>query len=330
MTPRGANLGDGGGPTSASGAYVTESDDYSRTVRGIEIEVIRIRGEVSPTEIRSSAAADWVATSMRIGFSVFSRTALPSDQIGVGVIETAPRGARWCGIDLEQGDVVVYGPEAEHVAVNPAGMRFSFAMMSTDDLARAFGRLEVDTKVPTGSVLRMPPSVTTQRVRRLISTLPRRGSGPDVAHVLRKPRVVRNPEVLTAMSDLLVTTHGEQSVSRKLSDSRIVLACIECAEHAQRIPTIVELGKAAHVSERRVRMAFRLTHDMAPHEFFLMWGLDLARRRLIASDPAAVTVAWVACGAGFIHLGRFARYYKQQYGESPSVTLRRHFPGERA
>jgi AraC-like DNA-binding protein len=67
---------------------------------------------------------------------------------------------------------------------------------------------------------------------------------------------------------------------------------------------------------------------MAPHAFFLAWGLDLARRRLLASDPKAVTVAWVACGAGFTHLGRFARYYKQQYGESPSVTLRRDRPYE--
>jgi AraC-like DNA-binding protein len=260
---------------------------------------------------------------MRIGFSVLSRTALPDDKIGVGVVEHAPLGARWCGIDLERGDVVVYGPEAEHVAVNPAGMRFSFAVVSTEDVARTSDRVDIGAKVPKGSVERMPPSVATQRVRELVPRLPVHVPGTDAATALG------SPELLVAVSDLLVTAYGDPSVSRRLSDSRVVLACIEYAERAQRIPTLAELGEASHVSERRVRTAFRLTHDMAPHEFFLLWGLDLARRRLIASDPTAVTVAWIACGAGFTHLGRFARYYKQQYGESPSVTLRRELPGEK-
>ena len=322
MTPQVANRNEGGDAAAPSSAFVTESDDYSKTVRGIEIKVVRVDGETSPTEIRSSVMADWVATSMRIGFSVLSRTTLPNNQIGVGVIEYAPPGTRWCGIDLERGDVVVYGPEAEHVAINPAGMRFSFAVVSTEDLARTSDRLEVDTKVPRGSVERMPPSVATQRVRELVPRLPVRVPGTDAAPGLG------SPELLVAMSDLLVTACSNPSVSRRLSDSRIVLACIEYAERAQRIPTMAELGEAAHVSVRRVRTAFRLTHDMAPHQFFLVWGLDLARRRLMASDPAAVTVAWVACGAGFTHLGRFARYYKHQYGESPSVTLRRVLPSE--
>jgi transcriptional regulator GlxA family with amidase domain len=55
----------------------------------------------------------------------------------------------------------------------------------------------------------------------------------------------------------------------------------------------------------------------------MTWALDLARRRLIASDPGKVTVTWIAIGTGFNHLGRFARYYRKTYGESPSETLRR-------
>lgn len=317
MTPRGADDAQDGGPAGPRMVYVTESDDYSKTVRGIDIKAVRVAGETMPTEIQSSVTPGWVATSMKIGFSVLSRTTLPDDQIGVGVIEYAPRGARWCGIDLEGGDVVVYGPEAAHTAVNPAGMRFSFAVMSTEDLARTSDSLHVDSEVPRGSVVKMPPSVATRRVRALVSDLPGRSMGADVVPALRRP------DLFAAMSDVLTSADLDRSVSRRLSDTRIVLACIEYADRAQRIPSMVELGEAAHASERRVRTAFRLTHDLAPHSFFLNWGLDLARRRLLASDAKAVTVAWVACGAGFTHLGRFARYYKQQYGESPSVTLRR-------
>lgn len=309
-------------PAAPLRAHVTESDDYAKTVRGVDIEVIRVGGEAAATEIRSSVAPEWVATSMRIGFPVLSRTTLPDDQIAVGVVEHAPPGSRWCGIDLERGDVVVYGPEAEHTAVNPAGMRFSFAVMSTEDLAQESDLLDVYSKVPRGSVERMLPSLATQRVAALVSTIP---SAPRAD----APPALRSPGLLAAMSDALVTAYEDSPVSHRLSDTRIVFACIEYAERAQRIPTAAELAEAAHVSQRRVWTAFQRTHDMAPHSFFLTWGLDRARRRLLVSDADAVTVAWIACGAGFTHLGRFARYYKQQYNESPSVTLRRDYRCER-
>ena len=322
MTAQNADDTPNGDSAAPKLVLVTESDDYSKNVRGIDIKVVRVGDHASPTEIRAATTADWVATSMRIGFSVYSRTVLPANMIAVGAVECAPSGARWCGMDLECGDVVVYGPEAEHVAVNPAGMRFSFAVISIDDLARASDRLDVEIKVTDGSVQRVASSVATQRVRALLPRLPNPALGNE------RPAALRSPKLINVMSDVLVTAEGDRTASRRLNDSRIVLACIECAERNQRIPTIDELSAASHVSERRLREAFHATQGMAPHAFFVTWGLDLARRRLLAADPASATVAWVACGAGFYHLGRFGRYYKAQYGESPSVTLRRDVPVE--
>jgi AraC family ethanolamine operon transcriptional activator len=47
------------------------------------------------------------------------------------------------------------------------------------------------------------------------------------------------------------------------------------------------------------------------------WALDEARRRLLASGPADRTVTTIAAGLSFGHLGRFAGYYRQIFGESP-------------
>ncbi|MFJ9009929.1 helix-turn-helix domain-containing protein [Streptomyces canus] len=38
--------------------------------------------------------------------------------------------------------------------------------------------------------------------------------------------------------------------------------------------------------------------------------------------PGTTTVTEVAHVWGFVHLGRFARRYRERYGESPSQTLR--------
>jgi transcriptional regulator GlxA family with amidase domain len=50
--------------------------------------------------------------------------------------------------------------------------------------------------------------------------------------------------------------------------------------------------------------------------------LDSVRTELTNSDPGGTTVTAVAGRWGFVHLGRFADQYRQQFGESPSETLR--------
>lgn len=96
---------------------VTESDGYSRSVAGVDIDVIRTGRGFRPTEIHGAVARRWAGSSLRIGFPVFARTVLGSDVLGVAVIERALPGMRWCGMDLRTGDVVVYSPEAHQLPI---------------------------------------------------------------------------------------------------------------------------------------------------------------------------------------------------------------------
>jgi AraC-like DNA-binding protein len=296
---------------------VTESDDYSRSVSGIDIEVVRSGPGTSPTEIRGAASPNWAGSSLHIGFPVFSRTTLSIDVIGVAVIEEAPPGMRWCGIDLDRGDILVYGPAADHIAVHPAGARFSYVVLSAEELSRTANNLDSTIALAPGSVERVPRSQASRRVGVLLPTVVR-GEQALSAPVSATSGLVESTACLLATG---LIDGGRPS--RKLDDRLIVQACIGYAERVARIPTIAELCTAAHVSERRLHYAFIDTHDLPPHQFFITWALDIARRRLIASNPNGVTVAWIAMGAGFSHLGRFARYYRKAYRESPSDTLHR-------
>jgi AraC-like DNA-binding protein len=52
--------------------------------------------------------------------------------------------------------------------------------------------------------------------------------------------------------------------------------------------------------------------------------LSAARQDLLDGDPTnGATVAEIARRWGFAHLGRFARAYRDAYGETPAQTLRR-------
>jgi AraC family ethanolamine operon transcriptional activator len=106
-------------------------------------------------------------------------------------------------------------------------------------------------------------------------------------------------------------------------DSRIIVrACTEYAMAIGRVPSIGELRRSAHVSERRLREAFLDLFGMPPTRYFRAWGLNQVHSRLVESNPGSRSVTQVASSVGFTHLGRFAAQYRQVYGEVPSHTLR--------
>jgi AraC-like DNA-binding protein len=125
-------------------------------------------------------------------------------------------------------------------------------------------------------------------------------------------------ELVAGSSQALDEVQG----ARKLSLD-VVRACLDHVESTGQVPSIGELCLAAHVSETRLRRAFAQEFGMSPVQFFRAWGLDVARRRFIARHRDTTTVSGVAVDLGFLHLGRFARYYREAYGVAPNATLRK-------
>lgn len=67
---------------------------------------------------------------------------------------------------------------------------------------------------------------------------------------------------------------------------------------------------------------FRKHRDCTPIEYLRRVRLDHAHRDLVGGDRHTTSVAEVARRWGFAHLGRFAIYYRDEYGRSPHETLR--------
>jgi AraC-like DNA-binding protein len=82
------------------------------------------------------------------------------------------------------------------------------------------------------------------------------------------------------------------------------------------------LAVIAQVSLRTLQEAFRRDVGMSPMAYVQEVRLQRVHRQLRAAAPGTTTVTDVAHVWGFVHLGRFARRYRERYGESPSQTLR--------
>ncbi len=87
----------------------------------------------------------------------------------------------------------------------------------------------------------------------------------------------------------------------------------------------VAVCAALDVSGRTLRLAFRERFGLGPMAYLQTLRLNAARTDLkTATDE--ISVRDVARRLGFQHLGKFAGYYRRQFGELPSATLRHRRP----
>jgi len=82
---------------------------------------------------------------------------------------------------------------------------------------------------------------------------------------------------------------------------------------------MIEICSTLGVAERTLRDICREHLGMGPHRYLLLRRLDRARQAL---RQARGSVTEIAYDYGFTELGRFARIYRQRFGETPSMTLR--------
>jgi AraC-like DNA-binding protein len=85
------------------------------------------------------------------------------------------------------------------------------------------------------------------------------------------------------------------------------------------VPGLTELSEALFVSRRTVQAAVKRYFGISFHALSLSIRLHNVHSELRASGPSA-SITDIASRYGFWHLGRFAYFYKRQFGFKPSET----------
>lgn len=97
-----------------------------------------------------------------------------------------------------------------------------------------------------------------------------------------------------------------------------VIEAIEAAP--ERAWSLGDMARQAGVSGRRLQQGFHEHVGMTPIAYLRRVRLERAHRDLLEGGSS---VADTAYRWGFNNLGRFARAYRERFGEAPSETLRR-------
>jgi AraC-like DNA-binding protein len=318
MQVRGATAPTAPTQTLAS-SKVQDVDGYQRSVAGIDIEAVRVGVGQGPNTVKAVSNGLVTATSCQIGFPILTRTTIADDRVLLAAMRTTTPGSRWCEIDLEPGSVLSYGPAAEHAARNLAGLRFAFMTTDAETLLSRADQLGIHIRLPARGDVRelQHPASGTAVAQPLWALFETATAWPVPAHQL--DGLLDSMVTAFAARGPWPATHARRRIDRR----KVVKACINHAESIGQMPSIAALCGITRLSERRIREAFASEFGSSPTECLRAWALGRVHRRLSSADPSSETVTTAALDAGFAHLGRFAGYYRQIYGEPPSATLAR-------
>lgn len=84
-----------------------------------------------------------------------------------------------------------------------------------------------------------------------------------------------------------------------------------------------ELAIQAKMSQRSLYALFERHVQRTPRQYIRQRKLESVHAFLVDPNSNVRNVTELALDYGFLHLGRFSESYRQQFGELPSITLRR-------
>ena len=150
--------------------------------------------------------------------------------------------------------------------------------------------------------------------------------------VATAPDVVLHPEVGRAIAQELaraaiacLADPGTAEAHRPNPHRLSVMARFEQMLEAQSDEPlyVTDVCASIGVSERTLRLHCQHQLGMSPHRYLWLRRMNSAQRALARAEATSKTVTELANDHGFAELGRFAVSYRNLFGESPSVTLRR-------
>jgi AraC-like DNA-binding protein len=251
--------------------------------------------------------------------SVARRVRVPDDRWAFIVPLAVPRSARWNGVSILGGEVIVCSPRSEGYAFDPGGMRLAVISVSPS-LAPALVSAALHAVRMGESAVLDPGAATASALCDELTALGQAGDPRHEGQALGPRRAGAMLMDRLAASVSSPAPHAPTGGGRSL----VVRQAEEFFQtHMGEPVSIAQLSATAHVSERSLRNAFYRIYTTSPKRYLRLWQLHQVRDALGSSGRSDATVTDIATLYGFYELGRFAGAYKALFGEAPSETLQK-------
>ena len=305
-------------------------------INGIEsIEGVVAGSQVEPTQLAAGQLTGFMAqlvvgrkslSTAEISGSFRAYGPLSESNCTLGaIIDSSASNSQW-DYETQLGDVAVVPAGIEHDARYSQYTHWLAIGLPLEDVRR---RAEVyELKNDPGFWQRPGMYRSSLRTREFISTMLKRvahslQATPAVAYVTQAAEGLIDDAVealfLGYRESAIAAVDNRRNFTRATRITTIVDDYLREHEwYPVRVPRLcAHLG----LSERTLRRAFVEKYGIPPARYLIFRRLSQARQILTTESDANVTGTAMRCG--FWDLSRFARHYRNLFGETPSMTLKR-------
>ncbi|MBF8745334.1 MULTISPECIES: AraC family transcriptional regulator [Pseudomonas] len=220
-------------------------------------------------------------------------------------------GVSYC---VSPGDTAVLAPRQNARVMWNAGCEQLILKLPRALFEASQRHLQLDSELPALSRLQRPLSVRWLRlVSELLEHLPSGEQAVPLSPWLRHLEQSLPLFLLSHCSADLATRCELRQPARHLER---IEACMR--GHLNRSISLPQLASEAGMSIRSLNSLCQREFAQSPMDRLRALRLDAARAHLMGNPHASVTE--VALEYGFAHVGRFAAYYRQRFGELPRQT----------
>lgn len=252
-------------------------------------------------------------------------TALPEGWVGLWLPGRHRVPCSWQGAEVADSLCVVQGGRDQLIRV-PSGWADIDLAVRVETLIEAGvfseATLTADSR-RAQPIVRLSQRVSgslRQRMRSLLSALDTVAavcSSPARAQALRQA-------ILDELLQVVRPAASAQGPSRVRESDYVSLvrkALAEVTDPAAPVRSTSALARRAGRSERALQRAFGSVLGVSPYQYLLRKRLADARTTLLSG--ACISVTRLAADYEFASVSEFARYYKRQFGELPTTTVKR-------
>lgn len=304
----------------------TDPYEYRKSVQGSELQVfVAARGTFEAKLTRIQLDRLWMQRA-HLSLPSVTHSAVSKKRSAI-FLQFDPDQAPilHTGTEVSPNEIVCYSSGSEHHYRTSTSYQCGGMSLTPEDLA-AFGEIFAGRELIAPAVMRVlrPQPALMSRLLKLHK------AACDLAETA--PEILANAEVARALEQELVRTMiaclTDPVTDERYRASRPRLAIMQRFEqmleaHAEEPLYLAEVCAAIGVSDRTLRLHCQEQLGMSPHRYLWLRRMNVVRRALSLADSAAKTVTEIANDHGFAELGRFAVAYRNLFGESPSITLRR-------
>jgi len=236
----------------------------------------------------------------------------PKGAISVAVIQECKDKACFDRMKLHKGDILFFDDSQ------------TFNFMSNDHVKVAI--ISIPRTLKNVQKLQLPSALgyfivdQNMHLSHLLDSVLNASSTNDI---VKNPQEVEN----TIFSTLTSLLENQTLQKPKLTEGEKIALVIrdQVYKHMDGKINIASLSEQHQVSQQTLQNSFKSLFGFTPQRFLRLLKLNLVHHNLREASTEKDSVSKVALKWGFMHMGRFSRYYTELFGENPSVTLKTYY-----